>query len=117
MGLFKRGHIISVNIKEQQHSKNKPNRPALVVIESKGEYTIAAPITHRKKRNKYHIELHSPEDMDEGVLYYKVSYIKVNDTQPISNKSIRKIIGKVNQEKIKEVLTTLDEILEKKLIK
>ncbi|KKL18342.1 hypothetical protein LCGC14_2476490 [marine sediment metagenome] len=55
--------------------------------------------------------------MDEGVLYYKVSYIKVNDTQPISNKSIRKIIGKVNQEKIKEVLTTLDEILEKKLIK
>ncbi|KKN54084.1 hypothetical protein LCGC14_0595780 [marine sediment metagenome] len=117
MGIFTRGDIISVNIKEWQHSKSKPYRPALVVIEGNGEYTIAAPITHVKKRNKYHIELHSPEDLDEGNLYYKVSYIKVNDTQPINNKSIRKIIGKVNQEKIKEVLTVLDEVLDKKLIK
>ena len=116
MGLFKQGHIISVNVKEWQHSKNKPNRPALVVIESNGEYTIVAPITHIKKQNKYHIEIHSPDDLVEGNLKYKVSYIKVNDTQSINNKSIRKIIGKINQEKIKEILTILDEILEKKLI-
>ncbi|KKK59482.1 hypothetical protein LCGC14_3033950 [marine sediment metagenome] len=114
---LRRGHIISINKKEWQHSKSKPYRPALVVIEGKGEYTIAAPITHVKKRNKYCIEIHSPDDLVEGSLKYKVSYIKVNDTQPISNKSIRKIIGRINQEKIKEVLTILDEILEKKLIK
>jgi len=65
---FGKGDIISVNKKEWQHSKSKPHRPALVVIDSGDDYTFVAPITHVNKHNKHHkhhIILHSPEDLEE----------------------------------------------------
>ncbi len=114
---FGKGDIISVNKKEWQHSKSKPYRPALVVIDSGDDYTFVAPITHVNKHNKHHIILHSPEDLEEGELKYKTSYIKINDTSPIKNKSIKKKIGKIKPEKINEVLVMLDEIIKYSLLK
>ncbi len=114
---FIKGDIISVNKKEWQHSKSKPYRPALTVIDGGKDYTFVAPITHINKHNKYHIILHSPEDLEEGELYYKTSYIKIDDTQPIRNKSIRKKIGKIKPEKINEVLKMLNKIITYRLLK
>ncbi|BAY26285.1 transcriptional modulator of MazE/toxin MazF [Calothrix sp. NIES-2100] len=105
-----KGDVISVPFPFSDASATK-RRPALVIAESDSNNIIVCPITSKPGRD-YGIKLEDP-DFKVGKLNLSPCYIRPNIIATVDKSNVIRHIGKLKDEKINEVITTIIEILQK----
>ncbi|AFZ27382.1 growth inhibitor [Cylindrospermum stagnale PCC 7417] len=105
-----KGDVISVPFPFSDASATK-RRPALVIAESDTNNIIVCPITSKPGRD-YEIKLED-QDFISGKLNLSPCYIRPNIIATIDKSNVIRHIGKLNFEKINEVITAIIKILQK----
>ncbi len=100
MGRFVKGDVVVTLFPFSDLTANK-KRPALVIADLSGDDIIICLITSQNARDSYAISL-SNEDFENGSLK-KVSNIRPNRLFTIDAKVISYKIGKLSNQKIREV--------------
>jgi mRNA interferase MazF len=105
-----KGDVISVPFPFSDTSTTK-KRPALVIAESDNNNIIICPITSKPGRD-YEIKLED-EDFRVGKLNLSPCYIRPNIIATVDKSNVIRYIGKIKDDKIHQVISTIIEIIEK----
>jgi len=108
MERFIKGDVVVIPFPFSDLSQSK-KRPALVITSLKGEDIILAQITSKNIYDEYAVELRE-KDFIEGGLKVN-SNIRVNKLFTASRDLILYKVGRINQEKIDEVINKIIEII------
>ena len=108
MERFIKGDVVVIPFPFSDLSQSK-KRPALVITSLKGEDIILAQITSKNIYDEYAVELRE-KDFIEGGLKVN-SNIRVNKLFTASRDLILYKVGRINQEKIEEVINKIIEII------
>ncbi len=108
MERFIKGDVVVIPFPFSDLSQSK-KRPALVITSLKGEGIILAQITSKNIYDEYAVELRE-KDFIEGGLKVN-SNIRVNKLFTASRDLILYKVGRINQEKIEEVINKIIEII------
>ena len=108
MERFIKGDIVVIPFPFSDLSQSK-KRPALVITTLEGVDVILAQITSKNKYDKYAIEI-TEEDFIEGGLKVN-SNVRANKLFTASKELILYKVGRINQEKIEEVINKIIEII------
>ncbi|MGB3639448.1 MAG: type II toxin-antitoxin system PemK/MazF family toxin [Rivularia sp. (in: cyanobacteria)] len=107
---FAKGDVISVPFPFSDASTTK-RRPALIIAQSDSNDIILCPITSKPGRD-YEIKLED-KDFRIGKLILSPCYIRPNIIATVAKSRVIRHIGKLKDDKINEVITTIIEILQK----
>jgi len=107
---FIKGDVISVPFPFSDTSTTK-KRPALVITESDNNNIIICPITSKPGRD-YEIKLED-EDFRVGKLNLSPFYIRPNIIATVDKSNVIRYIGKIKDDKLHQVISTIIEIIEK----
>jgi len=107
---FIKGDVISVPFPFSDTSTTK-KRPALVITESDNNNIIICPITSKPGRD-YEIKLED-EDFRVGKLNLSPCYIRPNIIATVDKSNVIRYIGKIKDDKLHQVISTIIEIIEK----
>jgi len=102
--------VISVPFPFSDTSTTK-KRPALVIAESDNNNIIICPITSKPGRD-YEIKLED-QDFRVGKLNLSPCYIRPNIIATVDKSNVIRYIGKLKDDKLHQVITTIIEIIEK----
>ena len=105
-----KGDVISVPFPFSDTSTTK-KRPALVIAESDNNNIIICPITSKPGRD-YEIKLED-QDFRVGKLNLSPCYIRPNIIATVDKSNVIRYIGKLKDDKLHQVITTIIEIIEK----
>jgi mRNA interferase MazF len=105
-----KGDVISVPFPFSDTSTTK-KRPALVITESDNNNIIICPITSKPGRD-YEIKLED-QDFRVGKLNLSPCYIRPNIIATVDKSNVIRYIGKLKDDKLHQVITTIIEIIEK----
>jgi mRNA interferase MazF len=105
-----KGDVISVPFPFSDTSTTK-KRPALVITESDNNNIIICPITSKPGRD-YEIKLED-EDFRVGKLNLSPFYIRPNIIATVDKSNVIRYIGKIKDDKLHQVISTIIEIIEK----
>ena len=106
-----KGDVISVPFPFSDTSTTK-KRPALVITESdNNNIIIICPITSKPGRD-YEIKLED-EDFRVGKLNLSPCYIRPNIIATVDKSNVLRYIGKLKDDKLHQVISTIIEIIEK----
>jgi len=108
MERFIKGDIVVIPFPFSDLSQSK-KRPALVIASLDGEDIILAQITSKNKYDAYAIEI-TGKDFIEGGLKVS-SNVRANKLFTASKGLILYKVGRINQEKIEEVINKIIEII------
>ncbi len=103
--LIKQGSIVLVDFSYSDLKQTK-FRPALVI--SNFEYNknsmdvVVMRVTSRYGEEGWKVEI-LREDMEEGTLDIEPSYVKVDSIFTVEKKILRKVVARLNDEKIEEI--------------
>ena len=109
MARFVKGDVVVVPFPFSDLSQSK-RRPALVITELTGDDLILCQITSQSISDKYSIEL-TDSDFKKGTLKIK-SNIRPNRIFTADSSIILYKVGKIKDEKIKEVIKKIIQILQ-----
>jgi len=105
-----KGDVISVPFPFSDTSTTK-KRPALVIAESDNNNIIICPITSKPGRD-YEIKLED-QDFRVGKLNLSPCYIRPNIIATVDKSNVIRYIGKLKDDKLHQVISTIIEIIEK----
>ncbi|MBD2568201.1 type II toxin-antitoxin system PemK/MazF family toxin [Anabaena lutea] len=105
-----KGDVISVPFPFSDTSTTK-KRPALVITESDNNNIIICPITSKPGRD-YEIKLED-QDFRVGKLNLSPCYIRPNIIATVDKNNVIRYIGKLKDDKLHQVISTIIEIIEK----
>jgi len=103
--LLKQGSIVLVDF-SYSNLKEAKFRPALVI--SNFEYNknsmdvVVMRVTSRSSEEGWKVEI-LRDDMEEGALDIEPSYVKVDSIFTVEKKILRKVVARLNDEKIEEI--------------
>jgi mRNA interferase MazF len=87
---------------------NRKNRPALIISKFGADFMICA-ITSKFVNDEYAIEITNRDFKIGGIL--KLSYIKPNIIHTINCKIVKKKLGSLRKDKLKEVLDCIRDLI------
>ncbi|MCX5982246.1 MAG: type II toxin-antitoxin system PemK/MazF family toxin [Nostocales cyanobacterium LacPavin_0920_SED1_MAG_38_18] len=105
-----KGDVISVPFPFSDTSTTK-KRPALVITESDNNNIIICPITSKPGRD-YEIKLED-QYFRVGKLNLSPCYIRPNIIATVDKSNVIRYIGKIKDDKLHQVISTIIEIIEK----
>ena len=109
MGRFVKGEVVVVPFPFTDSTQWKP-RPALVVVQLTGNDSILCAIMTPRRSDRYSIPLGNT-DFQDGQIDH-VSIIRPNRLFTADDRRIIKPIGKLNQNKIQEVIHKLVQMIQ-----
>ncbi|HWR26764.1 MAG TPA: type II toxin-antitoxin system PemK/MazF family toxin [candidate division Zixibacteria bacterium] len=103
--LLKQGSIVLVDF-SYSNLKEAKFRPALVISNFKYNENsmdvVVMRVTSKSREKGWKVEI-LREDMEEGTLDIEPSYVKVDSIFTVEKGIIRKVVARLNEEKIEEI--------------
>ena len=93
---YKEKDIVFALIEGMEHNKEKPNRPALIILKKEENNFLVCGFSHDKWKNAKNIKIFN-DSLKWGTLFAGVSYVNVSKPTKIPEMNISYKIGEIEQ--------------------